>query len=447
MTMKEVLDRGRISLERQHPNDPAFVARMLVQLSGPYLELGDFKTGSQMMARALEIALKLDEPDLLAATHCGTADDLLEMRDFEGARRHLTEGARHAQRAFSASLNAECAMGETQLALAERRTEDAVRHAARAVALLEQSGITNTSRYTSALNNLAGAFSGAGRLQEALATYRRVTAVSRQIGRGETIGVSVSLQNEAAILRRLGRWIECEQRLLEAVALVRAADSAGRVPGYLLVNHARLLVDLGRRADARAALERARAQGDLTERFVAVSELIEALLRIEDGDVAGAQRMYGSLQNPEQTPLPRTQWHVVRILAAQIARAEGRQTEARAIVDRALQESGFPATLTDTQPELLAFAGFLSLELGDLAGAIRHSQEAIRVAEVQFGREGTSAYVGRARLTIGIAFASKASIHAARAELERASGTLEQAVGPTHPWTVEAGTRLVALNR
>ena len=164
MTMREVLDRGRIALEQQYQADPAFVARMLVQLSGPYIELGDYKTSAQMMARALQIASTLDDPDLLASTHCETAFDLLEEREYQRARQHLAEGAKYAQRAFSPGLNAGCASGETRLALAERRFDDAVFHATRAVGLLEQAGITGTTRYTSSLDNLAEAYSGAGRL-------------------------------------------------------------------------------------------------------------------------------------------------------------------------------------------------------------------------------------------------------------------------------------------
>ena len=62
MTMREVLDRGRIALEQQYQGDPAFVARMLMNLSGPYIELGDYKTSAQMMARAHQIASSLTIP-------------------------------------------------------------------------------------------------------------------------------------------------------------------------------------------------------------------------------------------------------------------------------------------------------------------------------------------------------------------------------------------------
>jgi serine/threonine-protein kinase len=444
MTMREVLDRGRIALEQQYQGDPSFVARMLVQLSGPYIESGDVKTASQMMARALELASTLDEPELLATTNCGRAYDLLEERDLEGARRHLAEGAKYAQRAFSPGLNAECAMGETRLAIAERRHSDAVSHATRAVQLLEEAGITGTTRYTSALDTLGRTLSGAGRLPEALAAYRKGITTSRQIGRGETIGVAVALQNEASVLRRLGRWLESERRFVEAEALAAAADRSGRVPAYLLANHARLLVDLRRADDARAMLQRARTQGDLTAPFAATAQLSEAILRIDRGDVTGAREIYETLKHPGKTALAATHWHTVRMLAAMIEKAEGRVPQARALIDRAIEESGFPATAFSTQPELLEFAARLAAEVSDHGTAIQRSRDAIRVGEQQFGRDA-SALIARARLTLGLALASRGQASEARAELELASTILEQTAGLSHPWTVEARTKLAAL--
>jgi eukaryotic-like serine/threonine-protein kinase len=444
MTMREVLDRGRLALEQQYQNDPAFVARMLIHLSGPYIEAGDVKTAAQMMARALEIALTLGDPDLLATTHCGRGYDLLEERDFDGARRHLAEGARNAQLAFSPSLNAECAAGETRLAILERRPQDAVRHASRAVELLEQAGITTTTRYTSALDTLGRALNGADRLPEALATHRKVTDVSRRIGRGETIGVVVSLQNEATVLRRLGRWLESDSRFAEAATL---ASRSGRVPGYLLANHARLLAELRRDDEARAALDRARAQGDLSPAFAAVGQLAEALLRIEDGDAGGARAIYSTYQNPQQTALPRIHWHAMPILGARVATADGHLPEARAIVNRAIDESGFPATLSAALPELLEFAARISLDLGDLDGAVQRSRQAMQVIPSLYGREAPGAYAGRAHLTLGMALAAKGSAREAKSELEQASALLEQNAGRSHPWTVEARQRLAALKQ
>ena len=135
------------------------------------------------------------------------------------------------------------------------------------------------------------------------------------------------------------------------------------------------------------------------------------------------------------------------ILAAMIARAEGRLAEARTMVDRAIDESGFPGTLSSTQPELLEFAARVSVELGDFDGAIRRSLDAIRVADSQFGRDVANAHVGRARLTLGNALALKGSLRDARNELAQASTILEQSAGTAHPWAVEARTRLASLKQ
>ena len=213
MTMREVLDRGRIALEQQYQGDPAFVARMLVQLSGPYIELGDYKTSAQMMARALQIASTLDDPDLLAATHCETAFDLARGKGLRGraptprrrrqvcaarvlarAERGMCERRDHDSRWPSADSTMPCSTRPGRWACSNRR-ESRPRPGTRARSTI-----------------WPAAYSGAGRLPEALATQRRVTEASRRIGRGETIGVVVSLQDEGAQLRRLGRWIEADRR-------------------------------------------------------------------------------------------------------------------------------------------------------------------------------------------------------------------------------------------
>ncbi|HEX2455806.1 MAG TPA: protein kinase [Vicinamibacterales bacterium] len=445
MTMREVLDRGRVALEQQYEGDPAFIARMLVALSGPYRELGDLKTADEMMARALQLAEIQRDPELLATVHCDTGDQLIDERNFDAARRHLAEGEQYLRQAFSPETNAECAIAETSLAVAERRYDDAVRHASGAVTLLEQAGNTRSTRYTSALTNLAVTYSTVGRLQEALTAQRRVTEVSRQIGRAKTTAVVVSLQNEGGFLRRLGRWLEAERRFVEAIELARGGDRMGRVPSYLLVNRARLLVSLARGEEALALLQQARTQGQILPTFEALGKLAEALVRVDRGDVIAARALYDELQ-PGRTALPDAHAHGVTILGARLAQADGRLPEARALVDRAIEQSGFPRTLSPAQPELLELAARLSLDSSDLETAIRRCQDSLRVADTQFGRDGPNAYVGRAHLTLGVAFAAQGNAHDARNEWERAAAILEPSAGASHPWTVEARTRLAGTH-
>ena len=67
--------------------------------------------------------------------------------------------------------------------------------------------------------------------------------------------------------------------------------------------------------------------------------------------------------------------------------------------------------------------------------------------DTQFGTESPSAYLGRARLTLGMALAAKPDVRSARTELEHAARVLEAAAGAGHPWTAEARMRLAALTQ
>ena len=446
MTMREVLDRGRVALEQQYSGDPAFVARMLMQLSGPYIELGDFNTSAAMMKRATEIAEKLGDPELLAATHCGTAFDLIQARDHDGARRHLAEAASYAARTAVAGTESQCAQAETRLALAERRYEDAVRHARSDVTALEAEGNIATTRYTSALSNLGNAYGGAGHLPQALIAYQRSADASRRIGHARTTAMVVSIHNQASVLFRLGRWRSADERASEASELARGLDRDGRVPAYLMVNHARVLAALGRDSEARGLIDRARAQGDAPPLFRALADVVDGEMRVAAGDIAGARDLYARLQPLDKSGISPNLMHYAHLLGAQVRRAEGRLDEARAIVDRAISESGFPASTEAAQPLLLEYSARLALEAGQVGIAITRAQDAIRIGTAAFGDDVLNAHIGRAQLTLAEALAADNRRREATSAFERAAAMLEAAVGADHRWTSEARRRLAELS-
>jgi serine/threonine-protein kinase len=447
MTMREVLDRGRAALEQQYGTDQAFVARMLMELSGPYIDLGDDATAAEMMAGALRIANTLGDRELLLAAHCGSASDQVEVGDTGKARHHLAEAARVAGRGDASDDNAECANAETRLAMLEHRYEDAVAHARRAATRIEQDGDGLTSRYTSAMTTLATAYMRADRLGEALAAQRRVIEVTRAIGRGESVSQVVSLHNEAGILRTMGRWVEAEQRLREARALARGLDPSGEAPSYLLASLARVLSGLGRGEEALALVGQARAMGDLPAPFAAAADLAEAQVRLDRGEIAEARRVHAAyLANG--SPAIATAFAVSSLLLeAEIARREGRQADARRIVDAALAETGYPAQTSGSQPELLARAAHLALDAGDPATASRHATQALRLAESLFGADAPGLATGLAHLALGRLHAANGRPDDARAELQQAVTLLDAAIGASHAWTAQAREAREATRR
>jgi serine/threonine-protein kinase len=447
MTMKEVLDRGVLTLEQQYGDDQAFVARMLVQLSGPYVDLGEFEKAAAMMARALEIATRLDNADLLAATHCGAGDDAVSRRDLVAARTHLSEGLRHVTRlkAPSPGLLVECAVGETRLAGAEGRFDDAIGHATRGVTLLEQAGNTLSTRYTSALNNLGNAYSQAGRHREAIRVRRKTTEVSKQIGRGRTSSFVAHLHNQGMSERALGWWLMAERTILQAMEIARGHDRSGQVPPALSLNYARLLIAFGRVGEGSEWLRRTLEQAEASSRFAIVARLAMASARLDQGDLAGAR---AGLQQAERdlghSPLSSDRVALAQ-LRARVALAEGRLEEARHHLAEGLRGEGYPARLSPSVNELLECASRLAIEARDLEEAIRLAADAVKACELHFGVEEASAHTGRARLTLGLALAADGRNAEARAELERATALIAQAAGADHPWVREARAKLAQL--
>ena len=138
---------------------------------------------------------------------------LLEEREYQRARQHLAEGAKYAQRAFSPGLNAGCASGETTTGAGRapirrcRVPRDPGGESPRTGGNHEHDSVHELARQSGRRPTAAQVDCPRPSLLQ-----RRVTEASRRIGRGETIGVVVSLQDEGAQLRRLGRWIEADRR-------------------------------------------------------------------------------------------------------------------------------------------------------------------------------------------------------------------------------------------
>ena len=251
MTMREVLDRGRLALEQQYQNDPAFVARMLIQLSGPYIEAGDVKTAAQMMARALEIALTLGDPDLLATT---TLRKRVRPAGGAGLRRRAAapRGGRKERTA--------CLFTEPQRGM--RGGRNPARHsraqapgrgpsceprggAARAGWHHDDDALHERARYARPGSQWRGPAAGGAR--DAPEGHRRQPPASDEARR---LASSCRCRTRRPCF---AVWGAGSSRTAGSRRQATLASRSGGVPGYLLANHARLLAELRRDDEARAA--------------------------------------------------------------------------------------------------------------------------------------------------------------------------------------------------
>ena len=70
---RQRLDRARDLIHRRFRNEPLVQARLLLGLSGRYLDTGDFKEGAALTQEAETIGRRLDDPHLNADIACGNA--------------------------------------------------------------------------------------------------------------------------------------------------------------------------------------------------------------------------------------------------------------------------------------------------------------------------------------------------------------------------------------
>jgi serine/threonine-protein kinase len=444
LTMKEVLDKGRVALEQQYGSDPTFVARMLLLLSGPYFEAGDYATGTAMTKRAIEIATTADAADVLASAHCDAAFDAAEDRDITGAKAHLAEGYRQLARIArpSAGQRVECAIGSLRVARAEGRFDDAITQGFEAVSLLEDTGATSNTRYTSALNHLANALVAAGRHREAVRVQQKIIEVSQRIGRRETTAVVVTLSNRAVSERALGWWSKSERTIREAIEQSRRFEKSGRVPFYLSLNDGRVLAALGRPHEAMAELDATIADTSAPQRFSMLARMAKASLLVDAGDRPGAQSLVDVVTRQlDAAPQPSDRVSMA-VLHAQLGALDGQVEDARRTVMTDLGTEGYPGRLSPDVHPLLEMGSRLALRAGRVDEAIRLARDAVRACDTHFGVDEPSAFTGRARLTLGIALIAQGQTAEGRNEIAHAADLIARAAGDDHPWVQEARAEL-----
>jgi serine/threonine protein kinase len=449
MTMKQVLDRGRQALEQQHGHDPVFVARMLLLLSGPYVELGEHETVSAMTARALDIATKAGDAATLAGVSCARAESAVEARKSSDAHAHLTEARKQIARlaAPSSGLVATCAKAESQLADAEERFDEAVEHARLAVRVLEEDGDTLSTSYTSALNNLAWVYHDAGLFSDSVGALRQAGDVTKRIGRGKTVAMYVILNNQARSEWTLGWLLAAERTFRESLELSRGVTSSGEPNIAVMKNYARVLVDLRRTAEAKDWLQRALARSDkVPPRWINDARLTLALVLAEEGDVAGALQVFEPAERElREAPTP-AERALIGMIRAELAVAEGQPERARALIDEVLKAERYPERLSPLVHAPLERGARLALQAGDRAKAIELARDAMRACGQHFGSDQPSAHTGRAQLTLGLALLASGRTGEARAAFERAATLTAAAGGQDHPVAQDARVRLAALS-
>lgn len=440
--VRQRLDRAREMVQQRFRTEPLIEARLLLGLSGRYVDTGDF-AGSTETLRAVEaIAHRVDDPHLNADVACGRAQDEIEDGDLATARRELDSGLTnlHRMSAVPASLAAECAISAAYIAQAEGDFASSVSGLRSAVDDLGRAGLLRTARYQSVANELSRALYMTGDYRGSWDVQRQVLARATELGRTDTAGYYAEVSVAGASLRAGGQPRRALELIETALQHARQAGPDAQVPYYLEGGRAVDQFVTGTIDGIAEALETvAQAAEKDGAAHMALSYRVEALeAALAQHDVAGAQARWNQLAPVEAQLLANTvpdRDKVTLLLAhARLDLAQEDTTAAAHQLERAasvIASRRQPADSQEHEVELLRTE--LAFVTGAYAQAEQHAEVTLGLAKKEAIDPASSAWIGEALVWRARSEAALGRTAAAAASAREALPHLEQNLNVANP--------------
>jgi serine/threonine-protein kinase len=443
--VRQRLDRAREMVQQRFRTEPLIEARLLLGLSGRYVDTGNFAGSTETLREVEAIAHRIDDPHLNADVACGRAQDETEDGDLATARRELDSGLANMHRMSTVppSLAAECAISSAYIAQAEGDFASSVSDLRSAVHDLEGAGLLRTARYQSVANELARALYMTGDYRASWDVQRQVLARAADLGRTDTAGYYAEVSVGASSLRAGGQPRRALELLDTALQHARQASPDAQVPYYLEGGHAIDRFSTGAIAGTAEALDVvAQAAEKDGAAHMALSYRVEALkAALAQHDVRGAQARWSQLA-PVETQLlansvPDRDKVTLLLAHARVDLAREQATDAERELDRAASVIASRRQASDSQQhdvELLRTE--LAFATRAYAEAERHAQATLDLAEKEAIDPASSAWVGEALVWRARSEAALGRTAAAASSAREALPHLEQ--------NLDAGSPLIA---
>jgi serine/threonine protein kinase len=440
------LDRSRQFLAARFRDEPLLAARLLIDVSGRYIDIGDFRTAAAVAVEAETIGHRFDDADILGQLACIRTEDLAIARDFTAARAQLAQGLTQMHRLdpVPPGIEAECATAEAFVVQADGNFALAIDHLRTTVADLDRAGMHGSSRYLASSNDLARALLIAGQYAEAWEVGSRNVALASEMGRADTGAYFAYINGVCSALRNGGQPSRAVAYIDGSTAKLRhdagyADMGAGSESCWALSR-----LDRGEPQQAESAILEAASkaeQGGVTymAALLRASAVIAALAR---ADLAAAENRWAELLPDEERRLAAKEKgiEVVRLLlvSARLDIARNRPDEALKSLERAgvLIASRQQRTNPDAR-ELEALQSSALIGEHRYVEAAQHAQAALELARLSAVDPKSSSWIGEA-LVLRARAEAAAGRKAAPATAQEALSHLVANLDPTHPLLAQA---------
>ena len=424
--VRDRLDRARTFIARRYSQSPALAAWLLIDVSGHYIDIGEYSTGAAVIQDVEAINRRLHDPELTAQLACNRAEDLVGAPDLAGAQAQLATGLESLQRIRYPRPNtvAECADAAALVWESQGDYGQAVARLREAQSLLVTAGMYGTSRYTSTANNLGRALSLAGDYRSAWGVMHDLLALVHDLGRGDTSSWWAMVSNGCRALMGGGQPRRAVAFVDQAVGAAQRSNPGFEPPYPLALCRATARIISGEEATADTDLMRAVHAADAG--YLAMSTFypsMTVIAALERADLGTADARWAALAPLEARALAsrNRSAETVRLLLvdARLQLAHGYNEKARQRLDMA--ERLIAARQQAVNPdgyELAILRAQTEMQAGDYADAARQAASADDLARVAAIDESSSASVGEALLI--------------RAQAEKALGESARAVADAH---------------
>jgi eukaryotic-like serine/threonine-protein kinase len=444
VTPKGLLARAVHVLERQHLNDANRVA-LLTSIGWQYEAYGDQSMGIRILNEAYGLSRSVSDPSARAQAACALAaaldNDKASPRNgalIEAALRELPDAPEFAlDRAACLERAKEVATDAADMQLAVQRSLEAV-------SVLKQVPFPHEVAELHALEGLASALRFAERYREANAAFASGWPRLVALGRDDTVGAGIWLNNWAMSLMYFGRLLEAE-RLVRRALVLEGNDASGQTADPIVLNnYAHALIELARIDEAADVAARAYREATRLDNQTGMflNRLWTALIDVARHDPTRAQAALDEAEPVMRRILPAGHFWFARLSAerAAVARERNDLPAARTLIDDAIriaeQASRHGGSLL--VPIFLTYRADLELAALEPSSAHADLRRALDLLLAGAQPGEYSVYVGRAELTLARVLSAEGKLPEAHREARLAAEQLTLAEGSDHPETLAA---------
>jgi len=444
-TANDLLARAEGIVKRQQGPADSTRVDLLISLGRQYTVQDEYAKARVLLEEAYQLSRALPDVSTRGRASGSLAQTLSRAGEFSRAEALFQEGfnALPDERRYALD-RIFCLERGAEIATNAGNSREAIARAKAARGMLRQLPIRSELAELNTLITLASAYSGGGRLQEAVGAFQQAAVRLGELGRSDTQRSGTVFNNWGVALIRAGRPLEAERVLRRSIDISMASRSEESVQAMPLVNYARALFELGKLDQAADYAERGLAEAQAIGDEVPIREglLLLAAIYRDQGNRDRAARVVSKAAEHFKRTLPASHslfaglaWQ--RALNAKAAgdlpAAWSFSNEAVAILEKSVNIGG-----ARRLPPLLLCRSEIALQLGRVEDAETDAARALAILKDADQPETPSANWGRAYLTLGRALEAQGRPGEARAAFRSAAEHLRLALGSDHPETRRA---------